>query len=283
MAGISDKALKTNYAENKYRFQKQELQNKEFSDGSGLELYEFKYRFDDPQIGRFGSIDPLASKYEYNSPYAFSEDKVTGHVELEGLEAVDIKKSNNPYVRAAANADVQKSVQSFNKNASGAVQVTVSVGPGVGVEGKVGNTGVKIEAKGPQASVTVNAGGNVSAEGSAGSASASVGAGKAASAEVEVKVGSVELKDGKTDVNIAKVETTINGTSGGEKSSVNSSASPETVTFGAKMGIFGATISADVGKAKDAVVDFFSAIGNYIQSVGQEASKTFTGPHGKPE
>ena len=90
MAGISDNVLKGNYAENKYRFQKQELQNKEFSNGSGLEIYEFKYRFDDPQIGRFWSIDPLANEYVYNSPYAFSEDKVTGHVELEGLEAVEV-------------------------------------------------------------------------------------------------------------------------------------------------------------------------------------------------
>jgi hypothetical protein len=90
MSGISDKAIKTNYAENKYRFQKQELQNKEFSDGSGLEMYEFKYRFDDCQLGRFWSIDPIANEYEYNSPYAFSEDKVTGHVELEGLEAVEV-------------------------------------------------------------------------------------------------------------------------------------------------------------------------------------------------
>ena len=79
MAGISEKALKTDYTENRYRFRKQELQNREFSDGSGLELYEFKYRFDDPQIGRFSSIDPLASKYEYNSPYTFSQDKVTAH------------------------------------------------------------------------------------------------------------------------------------------------------------------------------------------------------------
>lgn len=90
MSGISDEAVKTGYAENKYRFQKQELQNKEFSDGGGLEMYEFKYRFDDPQIGRFWSVDPLASKYAYNSPYAFSEDKVINSVELEGLESKPI-------------------------------------------------------------------------------------------------------------------------------------------------------------------------------------------------
>jgi RHS repeat-associated protein len=95
MAGISDKALKTNYTENKYRFQKQELQNREFSDGSGLEMYEFKNRFDDCQIGRFWSVDPLANKYEYNSPYAFSENKVTSHIELEGLEATPLGPAIN--------------------------------------------------------------------------------------------------------------------------------------------------------------------------------------------
>ena len=86
---------KSGYSENKYCFQKQELQNKEFSDGSGLEEYEFRYRFDDPQIGRFGSVDPLASKYEYNSPYAFSENHVTGHIELEGLEKIPINEDKS--------------------------------------------------------------------------------------------------------------------------------------------------------------------------------------------
>jgi hypothetical protein len=40
----------------------------------------------DPRVGRFFALDPIKDKYPYNSPYAFSENRVIDGVELEGLE-----------------------------------------------------------------------------------------------------------------------------------------------------------------------------------------------------
>lgn len=39
-----------------------------------------------PDVGRFFNVDPLATKYPYNSTYAFQENKLGMGVELEGLE-----------------------------------------------------------------------------------------------------------------------------------------------------------------------------------------------------
>lgn len=74
MAGISSKAL-NNAPVNRYKFNDgTELENKEFSDGSGLELYETNFRILDPQVGRFRQIDPLADlAYDY-SPYCYGNN-----------------------------------------------------------------------------------------------------------------------------------------------------------------------------------------------------------------
>lgn len=75
ISGISDQAIKTNYAVNKCRFNGgNDLQNKEFSDGSGLEAYDANFRMYDPQLGRFWQLDPLADITEDYSPYSFAEN-----------------------------------------------------------------------------------------------------------------------------------------------------------------------------------------------------------------
>jgi len=85
MAGISDKALKTPYAQNKYRYNGKELQNQEFSDGTGLEKYDYGARFFDPQIGRFFNIDPAVENYKSLSPYMYGANNPLRFVDVLGM------------------------------------------------------------------------------------------------------------------------------------------------------------------------------------------------------
>ena len=50
----------------------------------------------DPRLGRFLSIDPLAPDYPWNSPYAFSENRVIDAIELEGLESYVVHNKYQP-------------------------------------------------------------------------------------------------------------------------------------------------------------------------------------------
>jgi len=68
----------------------QQYQDQEFTEDLGLNVHEWRFRFSDPAIARFWSIDPLAEQYSYQSPYNFSENRVIDAFELEGLEKVSI-------------------------------------------------------------------------------------------------------------------------------------------------------------------------------------------------
>jgi hypothetical protein len=68
-------------------------QNQERVEDFGLNIDFFKYRPSDNQTGRFWQIDPLASNYPHNSPYAFQENKFGLGVELEGKELLTWAKN----------------------------------------------------------------------------------------------------------------------------------------------------------------------------------------------
>ena len=81
---LSTKAIKSNYNENRYKFDGKELQAKEFNDGTGLEEYSFGARNYDPQICRWKNLDPKADKLPQHSPFEYAIDNPILFVDPDG-------------------------------------------------------------------------------------------------------------------------------------------------------------------------------------------------------
>ena len=260
MAGISSKAAGT--LQNKEKT----FQGQKFDDDLGLNWVQFKWRNHDPQIGRFIELDPLAIDYVYNSPYSFSENHVTSHIELEGLEKVSIQDIKSPYVRAFLQPSVTQAGQKMANNIDNAGSLKVGVaGGGVGFRGSLGPFNLKLGASGPQASMTITPGGTITSEGSVATAGAEVSAGSV-KAGGSITFGSVRFGDGKlqSEIVTSGQDASASRESGGFKKEASSSGQ---LSIGATLGILSADANLAPVKVAAAVVSFFEFVGSYIKEV----------------
>ncbi len=106
--------------------QRWKFQGQEHIDDLGLNWDSFKWRNHQPDIGRFFNVDPLAEKYPYWTPYAFSGNQVVNARELEGLEPyvvtgrsfIPMKTVPNPYRSVSSTQSFKGDNRSFDPKAT---------------------------------------------------------------------------------------------------------------------------------------------------------------------
>ena len=267
---------------NRYNFNGKEVEN-DFDSG----FIDFKWRFSDPILGRFFTIDRLAEKFYYLSTFQFASNDPINKVEIDGLEG---ERVDNIYIKAYLAKNVQEKAEKANAAGARSLSLDTRIGPQVGISVMKGNVGVDanahatIQSSTNLSSTKLNATVGASATASAGSNSISLGKVGMVVAEGEIKSnGSVKMSlKGNVSMEGVKLPDSVNPSLPSTKGNVEvnqytnlgttgrtADVNGDTFSFGVSMGVVGATINTNFVQAGEFVKNAVGAFGSYLGNLFQ--------------